>query len=95
MCRITPHSPICVRTNLNRSAVEKTKNSVYSHILHIASTNIHLIANRRMGGDSTPDFACFLYTSLLCTMDIQILNWVASFHGVPRLPEIRLACRFD
>ena len=92
-------SPPILRFVLGRISIEalwkKTKNSVYSHILHIASTNIHRIANRRLGGNCTHKFVFFSYTSFLGAVNTQIHNWAKSFHGVPRLPEIRLACIYD
>ena len=60
--------------------------------------NIHRIANRRAGGDSTHKFASFLYTSFLGATNTHILNCAEGFHEVPRLsefPEIRLPCTLD
>ena len=77
MCGLTSRSPICVRTNFCGIG---TKGVVFWHIFHSASMNIHCIANRRVGGDSTHKFVSFSYTSFLGATNTQIFNWAESFH---------------
>ena len=56
-----PFSDLCVRTNTHRNTAEKDeKFRLFAHF-YSALIEIRLNANRRMGGDSTHDFACFSY----------------------------------
>ena len=53
---------------------KNVKNADFSYLFHDTSRDIHLIRNRRTGGDSTHNFALSSYTSLLVTTNIQSPN---------------------
>ena len=61
---------------------KRAKNGDFSHGLACDATGIDRIANQRTGGDFWPRNTTFLYPSLSCEMNIQILNCAGSFHGV-------------
>ena len=53
---------------------KRAKNRRFSHVLARDPTGIDRIANRRTGGDFSHRNRAFLYTSLACAINIQILN---------------------
>ena len=58
------------------------KNRRFTHVLSRNATGIDGIAQRRTGGDFSHRNTTFLYTSLWCVINIQILNCAGSFDGV-------------
>jgi len=60
---------------------KKAEKGPFLHVFRRTSMDIHRIANRRVGGDSTHNFVSFSYTSFLGSTNIECAE---SFHVVPR-----------
>ena len=58
------------------------KNGDFLHVFACDAMGIDHIANRGTGGDFSHRNRTFLYTSLSCEINIQILNCAGSFDGV-------------
>ena len=61
---------------------KRAKNRRFTHVLARDATGIDRIAKRRTGGDLSHRNRTFLYTSLACGINIQILNCAERFKGV-------------
>ena len=61
---------------------KRAKNRRFTHVLARDATGIDRIAKRGTGGDFSHRNTTFLYTSLSCVINIQILNCAGSFDGV-------------
>ena len=70
---------------------KRAKNRRFTHVLARDATGIDRIAKRRTGGDFSHRNRTFLYTSLSCVINIQILNCAGSFDGVSWRTEARTA----
>ena len=79
MCKFTSRSPIFDATITHHSAVKKR---IFSHIFHSTLIDFHCIANQRAGGESTHNFAYFLYKLPCRVINCQTLNCPGSFDGV-------------
>ena len=65
-----------------RCEPKRVKNGDFLHVFTCESTGIDRITNRRTGGDFLPRNITFLYTTLSCEINIQILNCAGSFDGM-------------
>ena len=61
---------------------KRVKNRRFTHVLARDATGIDRIAKRRPAGDFSHRNTTFLYTSLSCVINFQILNCAGSFDGV-------------
>ena len=61
---------------------KRAKNRRFKHDLARDATGIDRVAKRRTAGDISHRNTTFLYTSLSCVINIQILNCGGSFDGV-------------
>ena len=65
-----------------RREPKRAKNGDFLHVFACDATGIDHIANRRTGGGFSHRNGTFLYTSLSCEINIQILNCVGNFDVV-------------
>ena len=71
---LSPGLQFVVRQNLIASLWGRTKNAIFQHVFHSASTSFHHITHQRPGGEITRNFATFLNTSLCFVINSQILK---------------------
>ena len=65
-----------------RREPKRAWNGDFWHVFACDVTGIDSNTNRRTGGDFWPRNTTFLYTSLSCVINIQILNCAGSLDGV-------------
>ena len=69
-----PGLGFAMRSIPGASQAKTCEKSPFSHVLARDGMGIHRIANPRTGGDFSHRNRTFLYTSLSCAINIQILN---------------------